>query len=107
MDVDSRLRRVLEREGASLQPDVPAALREVHGRARRSTTKRRVLAVVAATAAVVAAIGILAGARGVLHRADAPPSQHPDAPSVSLSVVRWVSRSGPTVTSTSPTPHST
>lgn len=88
MDVDSRLRRVLEREGASLQPDVPAALREVHGRARRSTTKRRVLAVVAATAAVVAAIGILAGARGVLHRADAPPSQHPDAPSVSLSVVR-------------------
>ena len=59
MAIEFRLRGALERDAASVSPDVPAALREVRARDRRSRTRRRV-AVGAALAGVVLVTAVVA-----------------------------------------------
>src|SRR5688572_25727570 len=74
MDVESRLERALERGGLTVRPDVPAALLEVHRRARRRAVTRP-----AGVAAVVVAVGL--GAR-VAAKLGAPGSDGTPAPAV-------------------------
>ncbi len=59
MSVESRLGRALERDAAALDPDVPAALREVRRRDRRLTSRRVVG--VTSLAVVALVVGTLVG----------------------------------------------
>ena len=85
MDDESRLRRFLQQEAASVEPDVPEALSNVYGLARRGTGKRRAAVAVAAAAAAVATVALVVGAVGALHRVEPAPA--PALPKVTLSIV--------------------
>jgi DNA-binding beta-propeller fold protein YncE len=86
MDVESRLRRALEHEAASVEQDLADALSTVHGLARRRDRRRTALIVTAAAAAVVAVAAAI-GARGALHRAEPAPAHGPDRSRMSLSII--------------------
>ena len=90
MDVESRLGGAFERSAETVHPDVPDALREVRGRARRRTVRRRA-AVVAAVVGVATAAGLvsLVGAPGP-DRTEDPVRPSQDDPTVSVEVVREV-----------------
>jgi sugar lactone lactonase YvrE len=94
MDVESRLDQAFEREASGVRPDVPAALLEVRGRARRRTTRTRV-AVVAGVTGVLLAAGVTAKlAAPDVGRSGVPvsPSRKDGTPgSVSISVTHRAS----------------
>ena len=89
MDVESRLGRALARAGDTVQPDVAGALRDVHTRDRRRTTRHRVT-----VAGSVAAVALAAGAVVWLGASGLDDGREPVSPSgdgergASLSVVR-------------------
>jgi sugar lactone lactonase YvrE len=89
---ERRLGEVFERRAGTVDPDVPAALREVHSRARRRTTRRRTVAALACVGVVlVAGVTATLMAPGSLRGDDpvVPPPPHED--SAPVTVVRRVS----------------
>ena len=92
MDVESRIDGALERAGKTVQPDLAGALREVHARDRRRTTRRRA-GVAAAVVGVVLAAGVVAKLGAPSDDAESPvspPRETETSGAVSLALVREV-----------------
>jgi outer membrane protein assembly factor BamB len=93
MDVESRLDRALRRGGETVEPDLSAALLDVHRQARRRATKRRV--VLASAVGVVLVAGVVAklGAPGLNRTQEpvAPPRETAASDTVSLAPMREAS----------------
>ena len=88
---EPRLEEVLERRAGTVDPDVPAALRDVRSRARRRTTRRRTAVALACVGAVAAAgVTVKLMTPGSPRGADpvVPPPHEDSAP---VTVVRRVS----------------
>jgi hypothetical protein len=90
MDVESRIRGVLQRQGDAVQPDVPAALDVIRREARLRTARQRayVAAGALALAAGVAVVVRVVGVDAITGRADPAPAHDPEIPEVTLSIVQ-------------------